>query len=309
VATERGWYWDVPDTVAAKRGGYRDISDTVAAKRTAEQVGPPVPSVLPEHPGRAGGRAGTSGFAMVDKLVTYGLQYFGYSLEVALFLFLLWGARWRRVTSAFAYLVLLLAVDGLGRPYVLYRYGLASRQYTYFFWLTDVLLAFAAFLLVWAFFRRACAEEEKMWRFLRVSLAFVLILVVGISFFSLSRNYSQLFTRFIIEFEQNLYFTCLVLNTLLYIMMQQLQSTDDELAMLVCGTGIQFAGPTVGYALVYLTPGQYYVQQLWSYIAPLCTCGMLLTWFYAVARMPKAVAEGDRAKVPVLAAAVLPGVK
>jgi hypothetical protein len=246
---------------------------------------------------------------MADKLVSYGLQYFVYFLEAALFLYLLGRGRWLRLRSACAYLFLLLALDGVGRPYVLYRYGLTSRQYIYFFWLTDVLLAFAAFLLVCAFFRRACAEEEKMWRFLRVSLAFVFILVVGISFFSLSRNYSQLFTRFIIEFEQNLYFTCLVLNTLLYIMMQQLQSADDELALLVCGTGIQFAGPTVGYALVYLTPGQYYIQQLWSYIAPLCTCGMLLTWFYAVARMPKAVAEGTRSEVPILADAALPEVK
>jgi len=244
---------------------------------------------------------------MSDKLVTYGLQYGVYGLEVALFVYLLWRGLWQRLTSVFVYLFLLLALDAIGRPYVLYRYGLTSRQYGYFFWLTDVLLALAAFVVVCAFFRRACAGEEKMWRFLRVFLVFVFILILGISFFSLSRNYSQLFTRFIIQFEQNLYFTCLVLNTLLYIMMQQLANADDELAMLVCGIGIQFAGPTACLALVYLTPGQFYGQNLWGYIGPLCTCGMLLTWLYAVARMPQALVAGDRSRVPALADVALPG--
>lgn len=227
---------------------------------------------------------------MVDKLIGYGLQYAGYSLELGLFAFLIGRGRWKRLGGVTLYLTCLLAVDGVGRSYVLYRYGLASREYAYFFWLTDVLLTLAAFLLVCAFFRRACVQEEKMWRFLRLLLTFVFILVLGISSFSISRNYNQLFTRFIVEFQQNLYFTCLVLNTLLYILMQQIETEDDELALLVCGMGIQFAGPAASLALVYLTPGQQYAKSLLHYVPPLCTLGMLLTWFYAVAWMPKAAA-------------------
>ena len=128
-----------------------------------------------------------------------------------------------------------------------------------------------------------------MWHFLCPMLAFVFILVLGLSFFSLLNNYHNLFSRFIVEFQQNLYFTCLVLTTLLYILLQQRQSADEELILLVTGMGIQFAGPAANFALVFLTPGQRFASNLYTYIGPLCTLGMLLIWFYAVARLPEAV--------------------
>ena len=70
------------------------------------------------------------------------------------------------------------------------------------------------------------------------------------------------FTLFIIEFNQNLYFTCLVLNTLLYILLQQIDSADDELGLLVCGVGIQFAGPAATLALLTLTTGEHFAHIL-----------------------------------------------
>jgi energy-converting hydrogenase Eha subunit E len=170
---------------------------------------------------------------------------------------------------------------------VLYRFGYSSHQYAYFFWLTDVLLALGAFLLVCAFFRRACLDESNMWRLVRLLLLLVFILVLGISLIFLSRNYNHLFTLFIYEFSQNLYFTCLVLNTLLYLLIQQVKSGDEELGLLVCGVGIQFAGPAASLALLHLTSGQPYAQSLNDLIWPLCTLGMLSTWFYGTALVPK----------------------
>jgi hypothetical protein len=219
--------------------------------------------------------------------VQYGVYASVYVLEAAMLVFLLMGRRARRWLPVFVYLSLLLVVDGLGRSWALYRYGYSSNQYAYFYWLTDVLLTLGAFLLVCAFFRRACLHEQKMWRFVRLLLAFVFILTLGISLFTLSRNYDQLFTKFIIEFQQNLYFICLILNTLLYILMQQIESTDEELALFVCGLGIQFAGPAANFALVHLTPGERYASALYPYLGPLCALGMLLTWFYALVRVPQ----------------------
>jgi len=224
---------------------------------------------------------------MVERLVSVGLQYLVYSLEVGLVGLVLVRRYWRRLTGLSLYLALLLATDGIGRPYVLYKYGFATRTYAYFFWLTDVALTLGAFVLVCAFFRRACAQEAKMWRFLRLLLLSVFILVLGISSFSLFQNYRNLFTNFIVEFQQNLYFTCLVLNTLLYILMQQIESVDDELTFLVCGMGIQFAGPAASLALLHLTPDLEYARSLAKYVGPLCTLGMLLTWSYAVAYVAK----------------------
>ena len=241
---------------------------------------------------------------MASWLVNSGLCYVGYFLEVGLFLFLFWRGQWTRLVGVFFYVAALFGIDGLLRPFVLHRYGLTSREYVYVFYLSDFILALAAFLLVCSFFRRACVHEEKMWRHLRLLLVTVFILVLGVSVISLSRQYGDLFTRSIVEFEQNLYFTCLVLNTLLYLFMQQIASADEELELLVCGMGIQFAAPAAGWALVYLTPGGAYAPALQRFIMPLCNAGMLLTWFYAIARLPKPASEvATKGKLPVLAQA------
>jgi len=225
---------------------------------------------------------------MIEKLVTYGLSCTVYLLEAVVLFFVLYRRHGRRLRGVLIYLITLIALDGIGRSYVLYRFGLSSREYAYFFWLTDVLLALAAFLLVCVFFRRACLQEPKMWHFLRLLLSFVFILVLGISISSLLHNYGNLFSRFIVEFQQNLYFTCLVLTTLLFLLIQWIQSADEKLTLLVVGMGIQFAGPAANFALVTLTPGQQFASVLYAYLGPLCTLGMLLTWLYAVARVPEA---------------------
>jgi hypothetical protein len=200
---------------------------------------------------------------------------------------------WKRLKSVTAYLSALFLIDGAGRLYVLYRFGFSSRQYYYFYYLTDTVLELAAFLLVCAFFRRACANQAKMWHFVRLFLAFVFILVFAISCFSLSRNYNHLWSIFMAEFEQNLYFSCLVLNTLLYILMQQTDAADSELGLLVCGMGLQFAGHAATYALKYLAPGLGLADELVHFTSPLCTLGMISTWFYALAFKP------NTARVPV----------
>lgn len=221
---------------------------------------------------------------MLDRVLGYGLQYTIYVLEVVLFLLLLRRGQWKRRLGVSVYVLSLLAVDALVRPYFLYRYGLNSHPFGYCYWLTDVLLALEAFGLLCIFFRHACTE--KMWHFVRLFLAFVFVLVAAISYFSISRNYDHLQHIFIYEFEQNLFFTCVVLNTLLYVMLQQVGNTDDQLGLLVCGMGIQFAGPTAALALVHLTVGRQSVYSLSDHIGALCTLGMLLTWLYAVRRLP-----------------------
>jgi multisubunit Na+/H+ antiporter MnhC subunit len=227
---------------------------------------------------------------MAESLVQRALPYSVYLLEVALLALLFLSGRWRRLFGVSLYLLLFFAADAIGRPYVLYRYGVRSATYGYFYWLTDALLALAAFLLVCAFFRRACVREEKMWRFLRLLLVFVFILVLGISLLALSRNYTQLWSYgslFIVEFGQNLYFTCLVLNTLLYLLMQQLNIADDELGLLVCGIGIQFAGPAASLALLHLMGGNPDADTFTSLVIQACTLAMLLIWLYAIARAPQ----------------------
>ncbi len=238
---------------------------------------------------------------MSVRWASYVVQYAGYLLEAVLLGYLLVRGHARRLAGLTVYVGFLLGMDGVARPYALYRYGISSTEYMASFWLTDALLQLAVFLLVCSFFSRVCAREAKLWYFVRLLLVFVFILVFGISFISLSQNYAQLFTRFLIEFEQNLYFTGLVLTTLLYLLMQRLASSDEELGLLVCGLGIQFAGQAASLAFRYLTPDEAYSESLMKLIMPVCFLGMLLTWSYAVARTSRPATTPARAeKVPDL---------
>jgi hypothetical protein len=237
---------------------------------------------------------------MDSNIVSHVLQYAGIIIEAALVLYLAWTSQWKAEGGAGLYVTSLLFAQ-LTRAFVLHGYGLASLPYFYVYWSTDFLLVSSAFLLLWLFFRRACRDEEKMWRLVRLLLVFVLVLVVGISGLILSRNYSDLFPYFVFEFNQNLYFACLVLNTLLYLLLQYIESIDDQLGLLVCGMGIQFAGPAATLALVHLTGAERFAQSLGSFIMRLCTLGMLLVWAYAIVHVKDKAIKVTRREIPVLA--------
>jgi hypothetical protein len=237
---------------------------------------------------------------MDSKIVSYGLEYAGIFLEAALVLYVAWSSQWKRRRGVGLYLTSLLVAE-VGRAYAVHEYGVQSPQYFYVYWGTDFLLVISAFLLVFLFFRRACVREEKMWHYIRLLLGFVFALVVGISALSISRNHNHLFTYFTIEFNQNLYFTCLVLNTLLYLLLQYIESVDDQLALLVCGVGIQFAGPAATLALLHLTAGERFAQSLTTSVMRLCTLGMLLVWAYAIVHVKDKAIQVTRREIPVLA--------
>jgi hypothetical protein len=244
---------------------------------------------------------------MTDQVLINGPQYGIFILEAALCVLLASrGGGWRRHIGLCLYVTLLFALDGVGRAAVLNYFGQTSVQYAYFYWLTDVALAIGAFLLTCSFFRRACTEEERLWRFVRLLLIFVFVLVVAISALALTRHYAQLYTVFIVEFSQNLYFSCLVLNTMLYLMIQQLAIDDDELGLLVCGMGVQFAGEAACLALLHLTAGENFARVVAMVLPPTCTLGMLAIWIYAIVKTPKEVPVGSQVgKQAALAEALL----
>lgn len=229
------------------------------------------------------------------------LQYVCYAVEALAFALLLRGRHWRRHVELFSYVAFLFLTDAVARPFVLNLFAANSLAYSYFYWLSDVALTLGMFLLIAAFFCRACHEHPELWRHVRLLLGLVLLSVAGVSWYILSKNYQQIHSSFIIEFEQNLYFTCLVLNTLLFILMQHLKSADDQLQLLVCGVGIQFAGPAAGWALVHLTPGWGSTVVLQRLVMPLSTEGMLLIWLYAVTRLPRRVAAREIASEETVA--------
>jgi hypothetical protein len=236
----------------------------------------------------------------MGSITSYVLQCVGHAIEACLVLYLVRSSEWKRLGGVALYVISLL-VAGPGRLYAVHKYGVASREYFYVYWSTDLLLVISAFLLVCFLFRRACRDVEKLWRFVRLLLPFVFVLVVAISGLIFSHNYRALFPYFVFEFNQNLYFTCLVLNTLLYLLLQYIESTDDQLGLLVCGVGIQFAGPAATLALVHLIGAERFAQSLNSLVMRFCTFGMLLVWAYAIVRVKDRTIKVTRREIPVLA--------
>lgn len=240
----------------------------------------------------------------MSALLMHALQYAGYGVELTLGGSLVLNRRWRLVKGFSIYVFGLLCSDAVLRPIVLYRFGWRSSEYRYVYWSTDVLLTLGAFLLISCFFKRACEDRDELWANLRRGLSVIFVIVLLISFYSFSGDHSKAFASFILNFQQNLYFVCLVLNTLLYVMMQQSDCTDGYLGLLVCGLGIQFAGPAASFALIHLTPGDHSFITLAYYIVPACNLGMLLSWLYAVTREPQVITVRSRRRhhqVPVLA--------
>jgi len=243
---------------------------------------------------------------MTQQLISSGLQYTVYATEIILLVLLAAKSRWKRNLGLCLYVSFLFLLDSLARPIVGHHFGFSSDPYSYFYWITDAGLALGVFALICIFFRRACIHHEQLWRPVRVLLGFVLVLTMIISVLSLASHFDSLATRFIVEFSQNLYFACLVLNTMLYMLMQQIQSTDDELSLLVCGIGIQFAGEAACFALLKLTGMETFARNVTTFLGPACTLGMLLVWYYAVSRTPEVASERDlTGRVPALAEATV----
>ena len=233
---------------------------------------------------------------MESNLLHYVLQDSGILIEASLVFYLAWTSQWKG-QGAVAFYLSSLVVGQLTRACFLHAYGLGSLRYYYAYWSTDFLLVMSAFGVVCLFFRRACLREEKMWRLIRIFLVSLLVLVAVISGVSLSLNRHDFFTYFLVVFNQKLYFACLVLNTLLYLMLHRMNSADDQLELLVCGVGIQFAGPAATLALVHLTYGGRFAKFLAYLTIPLCTFGMLLVWAYVIVYVPKYAGRLPRREV------------
>lgn len=243
---------------------------------------------------------------MVDRMAIDALQYLGYALEIALVAVII-GRRWWKVYTAFSlYVIAFVMVDVAVRPSFLYLYGFSSRPFRQCYWFTDIALTLAAFLLVCVFFRHACSDRKERWAFARTMLGVVFVGIAAVSLLSISSHLDHFFGRFIVDLQQNLYFACLVLCTVLFVMLES-KDSDDALGLLVCGLGIEFAGPAAGMALAYLTPGGHFAGSVATFAFPLCNIAMFLVWMYALTRRrtvnapPAEPPRPRRREVPILA--------
>lgn len=173
------------------------------------------------------------------------------------------------------YLIVSVTVT-LGCLYFIHNYGYTSQAYFYFYYSWDPIATIIAYLLVGSFFDEML-RPSVFRRYVCPTLGLLFVLLVGISWLYISRSSGHLYSRFIIEFQQNMFFVGVLLTFLLWLSMMYLGAETRHFALLVSGLGIYFAAHACNYAARALFP---MLADVTTRIPPLAYNLMAVVWFY-----------------------------
>ena len=186
-----------------------------------------------------------------------------------------------------------------GGYYVITHFGYDSRQYFFFYYTGDALVNITGFILIGSFFDRML-RESVFHKYVRPTLMFAFLLIVAVSSRFLAGNMDRFASRFVYEFQQNMYFIGVLLTFLLWISMNYLQAETRRFVLLVSGLGIYWSAHAANYALQYLVPA---LGPILTKIPPLAYNLMALLWLYTFWRIPEGevavLKSPDEAVVPV----------
>jgi len=179
----------------------------------------------------------------------------------------------------------------LGTLYFIRVYGYESLTYFYFYYTGDAIASIIGYLLIASFFDQMF--RRSMFRpYIRPTLAIFFFLVVGVSALFVWRNYSTLYSSFLIELQQNMFFVGVLLTFLLWLSMNYLHAESRRFVLLVSGLGIYFSAHAANYALQFLSSG---LKNALTMVPPLAYTLMVALWLYTFWRVP----EGEAAVAPV----------
>lgn len=187
--------------------------------------------------------------------------------------------------------LLSITAHTIGGLYFIRTEGYESPAYFYFYYTGDAILTVFGYLLIASFF-------DQMFRgsflrpYIRPTLAIFFMLVVGVSALFISRNVPNLYSRFVIQFEQNMFFVGVLLTLLLWISMSYLRAESRRFVLLVSGLGIYFSAHAANYALRFLFRD---LADVLTKVPPLAYTLMVLLWLYTFVRVP----EGEAMVEPV----------
>jgi hypothetical protein len=176
-----------------------------------------------------------------------------------------------------------------GCYYVRSAFGYTSLEYFKFYYTGDAVLTVVLYLLIGSLFDQMF-RNSSFHRYVRPTLAIFFFLVVGVSALFIMRNVDHLYSRFVIELQQNMYFVGVLLTFLLWTSMSWLGAESRRFALVVSGMGIFFAALAGNYALRFLWGGVDKVAT--GVIPPLAYTVMVSLWLYTFLRVP----EGEPAR-------------
>ncbi len=190
----------------------------------------------------------------------------------------------RRYIFLNLYMALCFLVS-VGRYQVLSHSGVASREYTYFYFYSDALLTIGLYFALLNLYSLVF-DEMKVERYLRLG---AILLLAGTAWFSyavVQQSSHRILSHFAYELSQNLYFVGLILTYALWGAILKLRETRARLIQLVLALGVYFSAFAAKYALQNLYPQ----VTLLHHLTPLLGCVLPAAWAYCFLR----VSEGAR---------------
>ncbi len=171
----------------------------------------------------------------------------------------------------------------LGCYYVYSVYQYDSLQYYYFYYVGDAIPNVIGYLLIGSFFDRLL-RESVFHKYVRPTLAIFFVLIVGISAFFIVGSVEHLYSEFVLELQQNLYFVGVLLTFLLWMSVNYLDVRSRRFTLLVSGLGIYFAAHAASYALRFLFSG---LEAPMTVVPPLAYNFMVGLWLYTFLWVPE----------------------
>ncbi len=180
------------------------------------------------------------------------------------------------------YLLINLAFT-LGCYYVIHTFGYNSYEYFYFYYTGDAIQNVAGYLLIGSFFDQLL-RESAFHKYVRPTLAICFLLIAGISALFIAGSVEHLYSEFVLELQQNLYFVGVLLTFLLCMCVSYLNIRSRRFTLLVSGLGIYFAAHAASYALRFLFSG---LEAPMRVVPPLAYSFMVGLWLYTFLRVPE----------------------
>lgn len=168
----------------------------------------------------------------------------------------------------------------VGRYEVLYRYGLRSSEYKYFYFYSDAVLTIFLYLALITLYLHVF-DEMKVEKYVRLT---AVLLLAGTALFSygvVQQSQNKMLTGFFFELSQNLYFVGLVLTYVLWGAILKLRETRTQLIQLVLSLGVYFSAFAATFALENMFPDFHSLHS----IIPVFGCLLPMAWAYAFWRL------------------------
>ncbi len=171
----------------------------------------------------------------------------------------------------------------LGCYYVRSLYGYRSTEYFYFYYAGDPITSIVGYLVIASFFD-VLLRQSTFHKYVRPTLAILFLMIIGISAFFVVGSVEHLYSEFVPELQQNLYFVGVLLTFLLWMSVSYLDVRSRRFTLLVSGLGIYFAAHAASYALRFLFSG---LEAPMRAVPPLAYNFMVGLWLYTFLRVPE----------------------